>query len=102
MAHVVVIGAGLGGLPTAYELSQLLPSQHRGTLISDQPKFTFTPGLVRVALDVDLLNHFQLDLDPYAGHLGISDVKQARRLTEALLHKREVEVITNAAGRPMI
>ena len=25
MAHVVVIGAGLGGLPTAYELRQLLP-----------------------------------------------------------------------------
>jgi protoporphyrinogen oxidase len=51
MSHVVVIGAGLGGLPTAYELQQLLPSQHRVTLISDQPKFTFIPGLVRGGLD---------------------------------------------------
>ncbi|WP_008317933.1 NAD(P)/FAD-dependent oxidoreductase [Leptolyngbya sp. PCC 6406] len=66
MAHVVVIGAGLGGLPTAYELRQLLPSQHRVTLISDQPKFTFIPGLVRVGLDVDPLDHFQLDLEPLA------------------------------------
>jgi sulfide:quinone oxidoreductase len=66
MAHVVVIGAGLGGLPTAYELRHLLPSQHRVTLISDQPKFTFIPGLVRVGLDVDPLNHFQLDLEPLA------------------------------------
>lgn len=66
MAHVVVIGAGLGGLPTAYELRQLLPPQHRVTLVSDQPKFTFIPGLVRVGLAVDPLDHFQLDLAPLA------------------------------------
>ncbi len=71
MAHVVVIGAGLGGLPTAYELRQLLPSQHRVTLISDQPKFTFIPGLVRVGLDVDPLDHFQLDLAPLAQRHGV-------------------------------
>jgi sulfide:quinone oxidoreductase len=66
MAHVVVIGAGLGGLPTAYELRQLLPSQHRVALISEHAKFTFIPGLVRVALDIEPLDHFQLDLDPLA------------------------------------
>lgn len=66
MAHVVVIGAGLGGLPTAYELRQLLSSQHQVTLISDQPKFTFIPGLVRVGLGLDPVDHFQLDLEPLA------------------------------------
>ncbi|PSN12068.1 sulfide:quinone reductase [filamentous cyanobacterium CCT1] len=71
MAHVVVIGAGLGGLPTAYELRQLLPSQHRVTLISDQPRFTFIPGLVRVALDIDPLDRFQLDLAPLAKRHGV-------------------------------
>ena len=71
MAHVVVIGAGLGGLPTAYELRQLLPPQHRVTLISDQPKFTFIPGLVRVGLGVDPLDHFQLDLAPLAKRHGV-------------------------------
>ncbi|WP_448570545.1 NAD(P)/FAD-dependent oxidoreductase [Trichothermofontia sp.] len=71
MAHVVVIGAGLGGLPTAYELRHLLPSQHRVTLISDQSKFTFIPGLVRVGLDVDPLDHFQLDLAPLAQRHGV-------------------------------
>jgi hypothetical protein len=51
---------------------------------------------------VDPLDHFQLDLDPCSGRLGISDVKHAQRLTEALLRKRGVEVMTNAVGRPMI
>ena len=41
MACVVVIGAGLGGLPAAYELRHRLPRQHQVMLISNQPKFTF-------------------------------------------------------------
>ncbi len=36
MAHVTVIGAGLGGLPAAYELRHLLPPEHQVTLISDK------------------------------------------------------------------
>lgn len=71
MADVVIIGAGLGGLPTAYELRHLLPSHHTVTLISDQPKFTFIPGLVRVALDLDPVDHFQLDLNPLAEQHGV-------------------------------
>ena len=45
MANIVVIGAGLGGLPTAYELRHFLPSHHTVTVISDQSRFTFLPGL---------------------------------------------------------
>lgn len=71
MANIVVIGAGLGGLPTAYELRHLLPAHHTVTLISENPKFTFIPGLVRVALDMTPLDHFQLDLDPLASRHGL-------------------------------
>ncbi|GAB4377570.1 MAG: FAD-dependent oxidoreductase [Elainellaceae cyanobacterium] len=71
MANVVIIGAGLGGLPTAYELRHLLPSHHTVTLISEQPKFTFVPGLVRVALDLEPLSHFQLELNPLAQKHGL-------------------------------
>jgi sulfide:quinone oxidoreductase len=62
MAHVVVIGAGLGGLPTAYELRHLLPKSHRITLISDKPEFTFIPSLPLVAFDLIPLQQVQLDL----------------------------------------
>ncbi|MGD1953197.1 MAG: NAD(P)/FAD-dependent oxidoreductase [Leptolyngbyaceae cyanobacterium] len=62
MANVVVIGAGLAGLPAAYELRHLLPKTHTVTLISDKPKFTFIPGLIQVALNQKSLAHIQLDL----------------------------------------
>lgn len=71
MANVVVIGAGLGGLPTAYELRHLLPAEHRVTLIAEHPNFTFIPGLIRVALDLEPLAHMQLPLAPLAERHGL-------------------------------
>lgn len=66
MANVVVIGAGLGGLPAAYELRHFLPAEHQVTLISEHDQFTFIPGLIQVALDLKSMKHVQLDLAPLA------------------------------------
>ncbi|MFN4067090.1 MAG: hypothetical protein ACK4K5_07725 [Thermosynechococcus sp.] len=41
MARVVVLGAGIGGLPTAYELRQRLGDRHQVVLVSDVERFTF-------------------------------------------------------------
>jgi sulfide:quinone oxidoreductase len=71
MANVVVIGGGLGGLPTAYELRHYLPKEHTVTLISDKPQFTFIPGLIRVALNLNPLEHIQLDLNQLTQRKGI-------------------------------
>ncbi|MFW6357719.1 MAG: NAD(P)/FAD-dependent oxidoreductase, partial [Chroococcales cyanobacterium] len=71
MANIVVIGAGLGGLPTAYELRHLLPREHTVTLISDRPQFTFIPGLIQVALNLNPLEHIQLDLAQLTQRHGI-------------------------------
>ncbi|MGI0484091.1 NAD(P)/FAD-dependent oxidoreductase [Pantanalinema rosaneae CENA516] len=62
MAHIIVIGAGLGGLPAAYELRHTLPRQHQVTLISNQPKFTFVPSLPWIGLGLRSLDRIQLDL----------------------------------------
>ncbi|MEO8525750.1 MAG: hypothetical protein ABI460_13590 [Caldimonas sp.] len=32
MAHIVILGAGIGGMPAAYELRALLDSTHRITV----------------------------------------------------------------------
>lgn len=66
MPHVVVIGAGLGGLPAAYELRHLLPRECTVTLISNETHFTFIPGLIQVALNLKPLAHMQLELEPLA------------------------------------
>ena len=44
MAHVIVIGAGLGGIPAAFDLRKHLPKEHRVTLIGERPYFEFTPS----------------------------------------------------------
>jgi sulfide:quinone oxidoreductase len=44
MAHIIVIGAGIGGVPCAYELRKKLGKMHRVTLVGTSPYFEFTPS----------------------------------------------------------
>ncbi len=44
MAHVAIIGAGIAGVPCAYELRKRLGKEHRVTLIGSSPYFEFTPS----------------------------------------------------------
>lgn len=44
MAHIAIVGAGLGGVPCAYQLRKRLGKQHRVTLIGSSPYFEFTPS----------------------------------------------------------
>ncbi|MFO1426037.1 MAG: FAD/NAD(P)-binding oxidoreductase [Steroidobacteraceae bacterium] len=44
MAHIAIIGAGVGGIPCAFELRKRLAKQHRVTLIGSSPFFEFTPS----------------------------------------------------------
>jgi sulfide:quinone oxidoreductase len=71
MAKVVVIGAGLGGVPTAYELRHKLSSQHHVILISETDQFTFIPGLVHVALNLAPLDQVQIPLAEVLPQHGI-------------------------------
>jgi sulfide:quinone oxidoreductase len=44
MARVIVIGAGLGGVPCAFELRKRLGAAHRVTLVGSSPYHEFTPS----------------------------------------------------------
>ena len=44
MAHIVIIGAGVGGMPAAYELRAKLDGQHRITVINAVDYFQFVPS----------------------------------------------------------
>lgn len=50
MAHIVVLGAGIGGIPMAYELKDLLGRRHRITVVSKEPDFHFVPSNPWVAV----------------------------------------------------
>lgn len=44
MAHIVVLGAGIGGMPAAYELKAALGHEHRVTVINAVDYFQFVPS----------------------------------------------------------
>ena len=44
MAHIVIMGAGIGGMPAAYEMQEKIRKGDKVTLISDKENFEFTPS----------------------------------------------------------
>jgi sulfide:quinone oxidoreductase len=50
MSHIVVLGAGIGGMPAAYDLKRRLGAAHEVTLINPTENFQFTPSNPWVAV----------------------------------------------------
>ena len=50
MAHIVVLGAGTGGMPAAYELREELGASHKITMVNERDYFQFTPSNPWVAV----------------------------------------------------
>lgn len=50
MAHIVVLGAGLGGMPAAYELREALSREHAITVINEMDYFQFIPSVPWIAV----------------------------------------------------
>ena len=44
MAHIVIMGAGIGGMPAAYELREMLPAEHRITVLNTTDYFQIVPS----------------------------------------------------------
>jgi sulfide:quinone oxidoreductase len=64
MANIVVLGAGLGGVPAAYELRKRLGRDHRITLIGANPFFEFTPSNPWVAVGWRQTPQVRVELAP--------------------------------------
>ncbi|MDP1900587.1 MAG: FAD/NAD(P)-binding oxidoreductase [Rubrivivax sp.] len=50
MAHIVIMGAGLGGMPAAYEAREKLGKEHKVTVVSATDYFQFVPSNPWVAV----------------------------------------------------
>lgn len=50
MAKVVVIGAGTGGMPAAYEVKEILGAEHEVLMVNENPEFRFVPSNPWVAV----------------------------------------------------
>lgn len=76
MAHVVILGAGIGGMPAAYELREKLPPEHRITVISAVDYFQFTPSNPWIAVGWRQREEITLPVRPLLERQGIDFVAQ--------------------------
>jgi sulfide:quinone oxidoreductase len=77
MANIIIIGAGTGGVPAAYELRHALDPQHKVTLINASSRFQFVPSNPWIAVGWRQPNDTSLELKPYLEKRGIEFIPQA-------------------------
>jgi len=91
MAHVVILGAGIGGMPAAYEMRDLLGREHQITVISAVDYFQFTPSNPWIAVGWRERDDITLPIAPLLERKGVGFIAQpvtaidasANRLTVA-------------------
>ncbi len=64
MAHIVIMGAGIGGMAMAYEMRALARKEDHVTVVSNNPKFHFVPSNPWVAVDRRKRNEIELEIEP--------------------------------------
>ncbi len=65
MSHIVVLGAGIGGVPAAYDLRKELGKEHQVTLVNKGEKFCFTPSNPWAAVGWSKSEKISVDLTRY-------------------------------------
>jgi len=76
MAHTVILGAGIGGMPAAYELRALLDSTHRITVVNSVDYFQFVPSNPWLAVGWRERETITFPIRPYLEKKGIEFVAQ--------------------------
>ena len=90
MAHVVILGAGIGGLNAAYDMKEKLRPQDSVTVISENPYFQFTPSNPWLAVNWRSRDDITFSMAPYLEKKGIKLIAAAAKRVHP--EKNEVEM----------
>lgn len=71
MAHIVIMGAGIGGMPTAYELKAKLGNNHQITVVNAIDYFQFVPSNPWLAVGWSKREKITFPIRPYLEKKGI-------------------------------
>jgi sulfide:quinone oxidoreductase len=72
MTHIVIIGAGLGGMPMAYEMQEQLRPGDKLTVVSNGPNFHFVPSNPWVAVRWRSRDEIEFPAAEYLAKKGIA------------------------------
>jgi sulfide:quinone oxidoreductase len=64
MARIVILGAGIGGMPMAYEMREKARAEDKITVVSNAPYFQFTPSNPWVAVNWRKRDDITLEVAP--------------------------------------
>lgn len=76
MAKIVVIGAGIGGIPMAFEMKENARKQDEVVVIADTPTFHFVPSNPWVAVNWRKPKDIKVELAPVFRKKGITFIQQ--------------------------
>ena len=77
MAHIVIMGAGIGGMPAAYEMRDMLDKEHQITVVSAVDYFQFVPSNPWVAVGWRKREEVVLQIAPLLANKGIAFIPKA-------------------------
>jgi sulfide:quinone oxidoreductase len=81
MAHIVILGAGLGGMPAAYEMRAALGKEHKVTVVNERADFQFVPSNPWIAVGTRKRPDISFPMAPHLAKKGIDFVgKRAERI----------------------
>lgn len=91
MAHVVVLGAGLGGAIMAYEMKEQLRPEDTITVVTKDPIYHFVPSNPWVAVNWRSREDVEIDLAPVMAKKGIAFKAVAAKKVVPAKNKLELE-----------
>ena len=91
MAHIVIMGAGLGGMPMAYEMRENARPQDKVTVVSNDPKFHFVPSNPWVAVNWRTRDDIEIDIGPALARKKIDFIATAVKRVHP--EKNQIELV---------
>ena len=91
MAHIVILGAGIGGMPMAFEMRENARAEDRITVISNAPNFHFVPSNPWVAVNWRTRGDIELPIDPILRKKNIDFIPVAAKRVHPGENRIELE-----------
>lgn len=91
MAHIIVLGAGIGGMPAAYELRAHLGKEHSITVVNAVDYFQFVPSNPWLAVGWRKRDAITFPIRPHLEKKGIGFVAQPVQRIDAAANALELQ-----------
>jgi sulfide:quinone oxidoreductase len=91
MTHVVVLGAGIAGVPAAYALKSRLGARDEVTVVSDKDYFHFVPSNPWIAMGWRNRSDIAFPIEPYLNERGIKFIASGVKSIQPAKNRVDLE-----------